>query len=130
LGLRLRANPANRHDLERLAIVVVVPPHVQPNDPPPQGGKWDDVKRTLSWGCDALPPGQGMNLQITFQGGGTVDSWNDSPADHSSTCPFPILVHCRGYRLFSRLNVSAETMDGRPLNLDVRRATTVLYRKL
>ena len=121
LGIRIRANPGNQQLLLRIAILVVVPPDVRVEEAP-DGGLWDEVKRTLTWTCDSLPPGHGMDIQPTFTA---------INASHNDIRRFPILLQCHGDYLFSRLELQGTTtFDDRPLNLDVKQESTALYRKV
>ncbi len=118
LGIRVRANPKNDYILQNLVVLVVVPPDVNVDDPP-EGGIWDELKRTLSWTCGSLQSGHGVYIQPTF----TTNTINDSRR-------FPILLHSQGDHLFSRLDIRGNTIDERPLDLEVQHETTILYRKI
>ena len=130
LGIRIRANPSNSSVLEKLGVLVVVPPDLEGQKAQTvtkgKGGQWDDMKRTLSWSINMLQPGESMDIQVVFpkQGGASSNLMGERR--------FPILLQCHGEKdLFSKLEAWASGLDApsRSLKLHTKQQTTVLFRK-
>eukprot|EP00526_Cylindrotheca_closterium_P016685 CAMPEP_0113630856 /NCGR_PEP_ID=MMETSP0017_2-20120614/16034_1 /TAXON_ID=2856 /ORGANISM="Cylindrotheca closterium" /LENGTH=330 /DNA_ID=CAMNT_0000541341 /DNA_START=1 /DNA_END=990 /DNA_ORIENTATION=- /assembly_acc=CAM_ASM_000147 len=112
VGIRIRANPKNRRPLEKMVIMMVIPPDINGNSAvmSRKGGLWDDLKRILSWTHDKLHAGEFIDIRAQFQ-------CADLGADATTT--LPILVRCDGRSLFSRIEFSTENSNGstRPVKL-------------
>ena len=143
LAIRIRANPSNRHTLHRLSVLVIVPPQFNNgssssnndndnndnNDNNNSGAVWDEMKRTLAYSCNQLPPGEMVDWQAIFP----REEGHDYNSNNNNTALFPIMLQCHGHdHLFSRLEVTARTYEqpARPMNLDTTRRTSVLFRKV
>ena len=152
LAIRIRANPSNRHTLHRLSVLDVVPPqfngehNVQigngsssndnnyndnnnDNDNNNCGAVWDEMKRTLAYSCNQLPPGEMVDWQAIFP----REEGHDYNSNNNNTALFPIMLQCHGHdHLFSRLEVTARTYEqpARPMSLNTTLRTSVLFRKV
>jgi hypothetical protein len=92
-------------------------------------GVWDAMKRSVTWIIRQLPPGDIVDIQAQFkavEGGGMVLPSLDGSSK------FPVLARSTGTTTFSRIGVKSDyTEDGDiPVNINVRRLSTVLYRKI
>jgi hypothetical protein len=106
-----------------------------------QGGKWDAMKRTLVWKIAQLAPGETLDIQAQFQclpeppieGVGYQDDMGISAPGSGGTSSFPVLARCNGNGTFSKidLNTDFSIEDGTsiPVELEIERLATVLYRK-
>ena len=125
LGIRLRANPRNSRPLTKICVIVVVPPDLNGYSVQMtrKGGKWDDMKRTLTWIFDGLAPGESIDIQAVFanvQDGQAIER------------RFPIMLQCHGDELFSKVQVHAYKIleASRPLRVDLTPRATIIFRKV
>lgn len=91
-------------------------------------GVWDNMKRSLTWTIPELPPGEIVDIQAQFKAIEGVSSTSSS----EGASKFPILARCSGSTTFSRIDMNSDyTQDGAvPVDIDVQRSSTVLYRKI
>jgi hypothetical protein len=87
-----------------------------------QGGVWDDMKRTISWVTESLPPGQAMEVQAQFE---AVEGSSQDPK-------FPVLVRCEYPDVFSAVEIITDYPEERshPIELVVHESGRVLHRKI
>ena len=127
VGLRLRSNPQNQYTLTDIAVLMIVPLDMDGSSlsMSRKDGVWDEMKRTLTWTVQELPPGELIDIQAQFK---VIDGITG--ADTASK--FPILARCNGETSFSRIDVNSDfTEEGSiPVDLEVMRSTSVLYRKV
>jgi hypothetical protein len=127
VGLRLRSNPQNQYILTDIAVLMIVPLDMDGSSlsMSRKDGVWDEMKRTLTWTIQELPPGELIDIQAQFKVLAGVSS-----GDASSK--FPILARCNGKTSFSRIDVNSDcTVEGAiPVDIEVSRSTNVLYRKV
>lgn len=124
-GFKIRANPTNSCPMTKLVIVLAVPPYVQGETVKMsrQGGVWDYMKRTISWGVDKLEPGQALEVQLQF----------DSVDGHGGRTPkFPILVRADFHQLLSSVECRSDFSDGMSaqVKLKVHATARVIHRKV
>lgn len=101
-----------------------------------KGGIWDEMKRTLVWMIPELSPGETLDIQAQFkclvvEGGGPINHIDDMGGAGDDSSLFPVLAKCNGNTSFSKIDIHADyTEEGSsPIELEVERSTTVLYRK-
>ena len=127
VAIRIRANPNNPHNLNKIAILMVLPPDVDGARVTMSraDGVWDELKRTVSWTIMKLPPGELIDVQAQFRYAKGVP--------RSAATKFPVIVSCeKNHDLFSRINLSADYNDegSCKVNLRLKRWSKVLYRKV
>jgi hypothetical protein len=127
VGIRIRANPQNGYNLANTAIIMIVPLDMDGSSftMSRKDGVWDTMKRSLTWIIQELAPGKVVDIQAQFKAVEGV-----SPSEASNT--FPVLARSTGKNIFSRIDINSDyTADGSiPVDLDVQRSSTVLYRKI
>jgi hypothetical protein len=125
VAIRIRANPKNQRPLEKMVIIMIVPPDVNGTSASMsrKGGLWDDLKRMLSWTHGKLQAGEVIDFRVQFQ---CADLGNEG------TSTFPVLTRCDGRSLFSRVELSTEHTDDSspPVKLYADQRSRVLYRKV
>ena len=100
------------------------------------GAIWDAMKRTLAWSIPRLTPGETVDIQAQFKclpepiEGSYLDDLGTSTPSGGS---FPVLASCSGNTTFSKIDVNTDysVEDGTsiPVELEIQRSSTVLYRK-
>ena len=127
LGVRVRANPQNSYVLRDIAILIVVPPDLDGENitMSRKGGVWDEMKRTLVWKILKLDPGEIVDIQSQFHSTGMEGGV-------AGETKFPLLAKCNGDTSFSKIDLNTDfTEDGEnPVDIDLERTATILYRKL
>lgn len=127
MGIRIRANPQNGYILADVAILVIVPLDMDGSSltMSRKDGVWDAMKRSLTWTIQELAPGEIVDIQAQFK---AIEGVSSSEA----TSKFPVLARSSGITTFSRIDMNSDyTEDGSvPVDIDVRRSSTVLYRKI
>ena len=92
VAIKIRSNPANKHDLSNVAIMMAVPPDLDGETVKmsKKGGVWDKMKRAISWSMQRIKPGETKELQIQLQ----FDSdWNEGSGEFKNDVPiFPVLL--------------------------------------
>jgi hypothetical protein len=125
VGIKIRANPSNLYCLNRVAIVLAVPPMADLSTAKTSrsSGVWDEMKRTIVWTEEALEPGRAIEIQAQFN---IIDSMS------SSSNSFPVLVRCEFPALFSSVEVVEESQSDRDVPVDIRvfPSGRVLHRKV
>jgi hypothetical protein len=93
-------------------------------------GVWDGMKRILTWTVSELPPGEIVDIQAQFKVLKGVALSEEEGAAAASK--FPVLARSSGSTTFSRIEMNSDyTQDGSvPVDIDVQRSSTVLYRKI
>mmetsp|Transcript_4693 Transcript_4693/g.11969 ORF Transcript_4693/g.11969 Transcript_4693/m.11969 type:complete len:988 (+) Transcript_4693:139-3102(+) len=138
VGIRIRANPQNAYVLTDAAVLMVVPFDMDGESVTMSrdGAIWDAMKRTLAWSITQLTPGETIDIQAQFkclpepiEGSYLDDLGTNTPSGGS----FPVLASCNGNTTFSKIDVntdySVEDGSSSPVDLDIERSSTVLYRK-
>ena len=129
VGFKIRANPTNQASLKRIVIMLAIPPHVNGRSGKlsRKGGLWDELKRTVSWTIEEMPPGQAMEIQAQFE---ILEGENASNLTHSPK--FPILVRCEYESLFSSVEIKSDYHDTlcKPVQVELRNTARVLHRKV
>ena len=115
MGFKIRANPSNEQTLKNLVVLLAVPPDINGEDcrMSRKEGKWDELKRTISWVVPELEKGKALEFQAQFL--------NDTP---ERTPKFPVLVRCDYDQLFSGLRVQTEG------ELQLKMSSRILHRKV
>jgi hypothetical protein len=128
VGIRLRANPQNKYELTDIFVMIVLPLHIDGENVTMsrKGGVWDEMKRTLTWTIKELPAGDIIDIQAQFR------CYNGVLLSMDEWSKFPVLARCNGDITFSRINMNSDyTEKGSvPVELEVERSATVLYRKV
>lgn len=93
MAIKIRSNPANKHDLSNVAIMMAVPPDLDGETikMAKRGGIWDQMKRTISWSSRSIKPGETKELQIQLQ----FDSERNDGSDlysKDNAPTFPVLL--------------------------------------
>ena len=138
VGIRIRANPQNASALTDAAVLMVVPFDMDGESVTMSrdGAVWDAMKRTLAWPISQLIPGETLDIQAQFkclpepiEGSYLDDLGTNTPSGGS----FPVLASCNGNTTFSKIDVntdySSEDGSSSPVELEIKRSSTVLYRK-
>ena len=124
VSIKVRANPKNKKPLEKMVVMMVVPPDVNGESLScsRKGGLWDGMKRTLFWTHGRLQPGEMIEIRAQFD---CIDGGD------SMVSNFPILTRCDGKSLFSRVELTSDYTDNQsfPVTLFVEQRSRVIYRK-
>jgi hypothetical protein len=127
VGIRIRANPHNRYNLAEVAIIMIVPLDFDGSSVimSRKDGVWDAMKRSLTWIIQQLAPGEIIDIQSQFK---SIEGVTTS----ETSSKFPVLARSTGQTTFSRIDMNSEyAKDGSvPVDIDVQRSCTVLYRKI
>lgn len=115
--------------LRRIVIMLAIPPHVNGRSGKlsRKGGLWDELKRTVSWTIDEMPPGKALEIQAQFE---------ILEADHNTSMgrspKFPILVRCEYESLFSSVEIKVDYHDSlsKPVHMGLENSARVLHRKV
>jgi hypothetical protein len=102
VALQISSNPHNAGSLSDLTIIMGVPDIVQGETlvTQPEGGVWNDSKRSVIWCVSDLDRGEKFQLQARF----------DMARESRSVPEFPVLV--RSTCLFAQLsNIEVEVRD-------------------
>lgn len=136
LGIRIRANPQNNYVLTDIVILIIVPLDVDGENVTMsrKGGVWDEMKRTIIWTIHKLDPGEIVDIQAQFkckmQEGRGIQILSQN--DLLSSIKFPVLARCNGDTNFSKIDMNSEYNEegSNPVDLDMERSATILYRKV
>ena len=92
MAIKIRSNPANKHDLSNVAIMMAVPPDLDGETVKmsKRGGVWDKLKRTIVWSAKSIKPGETKELQIQMQFESERDEGADDSKDDAPS--FPVLL--------------------------------------
>ncbi|KAG7359800.1 hypothetical protein IV203_034898 [Nitzschia inconspicua] len=128
VGIRIRANPQNVYTLTDVAILMIVPLDMDGSSltMSRKDGVWDSMKRSLTWTIPKLLPGEIVDIQAQFKAREGVKQLTENSSN------FPVLARSNGSTTFSRIDLNSDyTKDGNiPVDIDVQRSCTVLYRKI
>ena len=87
------------------------------------------MKRSLVWSIPKLDPGEIIDIQAQFSG-----STDRGPSEgrFESRNKFAVLARCQGDTNFSRIDLNTDyNEDGSyPVEMDLERSATILYRKI
>ena len=129
VGFKIRANPTNQASLKRIVIMLAIPPHVNGRSGKlsRKGGLWDELKRTVSWTIEEMPPGQALEIQAQFE---ILDG--ESASNLTLSPKFPILVRCEYESLFSSVEIKNDYHDSlcKPIQMELKNTARVLHRKV
>lgn len=106
VALQISSNPNNEAGLDELTIIMGVPDEVKGDTlvTQPEGGVWNEAKRSVIWVVSELGTGEKFLLQARFE----VEDHFDFRA--SEEPKFPVLVRCQC--LFAQLSdVELEVME-------------------
>lgn len=124
VGFKIRANPSNEGPLQRLVVMMAVPPFIAGHTVKMsrRGGVWDEMKRTLTWLVDRLDPGEALEIQAQFE----ANTTSNQPAQ------FPVLVRGDYPTLFSTVELREDFHDAlsSPFKMELRESSRVLHRKV
>jgi hypothetical protein len=127
VGIRIRANPQNGYNLSDIAVIIIVPLDMDGSSftMSRKDGVWDTMKRSLTWIIQELAPGNIIDIQAQFK---IIEGVSSSEASSR----FPVLARLKGNTTFSRIDVNSDyTGEGSvPVDIEVQRSSTVLYRKI
>lgn len=131
MGIKMRANPANKSTLQNGAILLAVPPDIKGESVKTsiQDTVWDGMKRLVAWTITELSPGQSMEVQSQFEFATPLEP-KVLPRPNPK---FPILVRFDGKHIqFSDVQLhSIESDKGSlPVKLKISRSVRVLHRKV
>jgi hypothetical protein len=128
LGIRIRANPQNGYVLTDIVVLMFVPLDIDGERATMsrKGGIWDEMKRTLTWTIEELSPGETIDIQAQ------LECIEGMPSSDGTSSKFPVLARCKGCPTFSKIDINSDyKQEGSvPVDLQVHRSTTVLYRKI
>jgi hypothetical protein len=98
-----------------------------------KGGIWDEMKRTLVWIIPQLTPGETLDIQAQFKclPESSDDGRYQDDMGAPGGCQFPVLARCNGNTTFSKIDLNSDYFEqgSSPVELEIERSSTVLYRK-
>ena len=109
--------------------MLAIPPHVNGRSGKlsRKGGLWDELKRTISWTVEEMPPGQALEIQAQFE---ILEA--DANTSMGRSPKFPILVRCEYESLFSSVEIKVDYHDSlsKPVLVELENSARVLHRKV
>lgn len=86
VGIKVRSNPTNKHNIKNIAILLAVPPDVSGETMKMSlvGGVWDPMRRIIIWSSPSMKSGETIEFQLQFE---YTPTNNLLPR-------FPVLVRC------------------------------------
>ena len=97
-----------------------------------KGGVWDEMKRTLIWTIQQLNPGEICDIQAQFKCNVGMLSQTAGGGGGFESYKFPVLARCHGDTNFSKIDTNSDyNQEGStPVQLDIERSATILFRKI
>jgi len=124
IGVKIRSNPDNLQRLQRIAVMMSVPPDIRGESAKLswKGGVWDAMKRVVAWRIEALEPGDLIEFQAQFDCLTSMSSDRPPPK-------FPILVRCDAEDDYFS-GISFESEEQARLQIQVSKSFHILHRKV
>ena len=134
VGVKLRSNPINTHNLENLVILIAIPPDAsgESTKMSKQGGVWDPIKRVIVYKYEKIACGETVDLQMQFDYSPIIRK----DGQNAILPRFPVLVRCNGVNeTLSNLLLDAEgigTGDSRLVSfqMHLEKSFQLFHRKI